>query len=295
MPAPSPKKISDFKPVLTTLAQTSHFEVKFSGLKPKLMGHLSARGVFSSFVSSDITLLCHSASLPGSSYATADIVGDYMGVAESMPHTRTFTPIDLSFYVDRSYKAIKFFEHWMEFMHDASSASRLSDYTHFRMQYPEEYKCNSMKIVKFDRDSNRYIEYNFKGLYPKTINAMPVSYDSSEILKVGVSFNYERYVCGSVDSKSINNGTSNNLQSVLGSVGKALSGKGSLSASTQKTGTDKSSPVIGFTGTNEPLILNGGVYNNNLTGYGDTKLSTSPLSSISGSSISGSGSNIINK
>lgn len=294
MPAPSPKKISDFKPVLTTLAQTSHFEVKFSGLKSKLMGHLSARGVFSSFVSSDITLLCHSASLPGSSYATADIVGDYMGVAESMPHTRTFTPIDLSFYVDRSYKAIKFFEHWMEFMHDASSASRLSDYTHFRMQYPEEYKCNSMKIVKFDRDYNRYIEYNFKGLYPKTINAMPVSYDSSEILKVGVSFNYERYVCGSVDSKSINDGTSNNLTDALGSAGNILSGKGNVSS--QNTGTDKSSATIAFTGTNEPLILNSTAYNTKFPNYSDTKLSSSPFN-VSSSYVSsgGGGSNIVNK
>lgn len=210
MPAPSPKKISDFKPLLTNLAQTAQYEVTFSGLAKGLKDYLYARGIFQ-FNYSEIGLLCHSASLPGSSFATADVYGDYMGLTESIAHTRTFIPIDLSFYVDKSYNSIKFFEHWMEYMHDASSASRLQPRPHFRMKYQSEYKCDSTKIVKFERDYNRYIEYNFYGLYPKTMNATAVSYEKSDLLKIGVTFSYDYYVSGKVDSKSVSNGTSNNL------------------------------------------------------------------------------------
>ena len=39
-----------------------------------------------------------------------------MGVTENMVHSRIYTPIQLEFYVDNEYKALKFLEHWMEFI-----------------------------------------------------------------------------------------------------------------------------------------------------------------------------------
>jgi hypothetical protein len=210
VPAPRPRKISEFKPLFSRLAQTSHYQVVFGGLSGPLRSYLLQRGIDSRFINESVGLLCNSASLPGSSFATSDIVGNYTGVSEKMAHTRTFVQLDLEFYVDHSYRTLKFLEHWMEFISSGSFEQPYQEGYYFRMRYPEQYKCNSTKILKFDRDYNRYIEYTFYGLFPMALNSTAVSYESSGILKASASFNYERYVCGKTYSIDIARGEDNN-------------------------------------------------------------------------------------
>jgi len=207
---PRPKKISELKPIVAKLAQTSHYEVTFGGLNGKLSDHLQERGVDTSFITRSAGLLCSSASIPGSSLATADINGNYMGVQEKMAHSRIFTEIQLEFYVDSDYRMIKFLEHWMEFITDGSGKDQTERRYFYRMRYPDQYKCDKTKIVKFDRDFKREIEYTFIGLFPKNLTSVPVSYDSSNILKVSASFEYERYIAGKSTSKSAKDGSSGN-------------------------------------------------------------------------------------
>ena len=86
-------------------------------------------------------LRCSSASIPGSSLATASIAGNYMGVQEKMVHSRIFTEMSLEFYVDRDYKIIKLFEYWMDYITNGSESGnvRKSDAGYFyRMKYPRE-------------------------------------------------------------------------------------------------------------------------------------------------------------
>ena len=45
------------------------------------------------------------------------------------------------------------------------------------MRYPNEYKCDETRIIKFERDYNRYIEYRFFGLFPIALNSTSVSYE----------------------------------------------------------------------------------------------------------------------
>ena len=207
MPRPLPKKISQIKPTISQVATSSHFLVEFGGLNSQLSKHLKERGMDSRYITDTIGLLCCRASLPGSGFARADIVGKYQGVAEKFAHTRTFVQIDMDFYVDTGYKSLKFLEHWMEFMGSASEtdinigADPLVDGFHFRMRYPNEYKCDETRIIKFERDYKRYIEYRFFGLFPISLNATPVSYEGSQILKATASFHYDRYYSG--QSRSI--------------------------------------------------------------------------------------------
>ena len=42
---PRPKKISDIKPILTNVAQTSHYQVQFGGLPADLMRYLNTRDI----------------------------------------------------------------------------------------------------------------------------------------------------------------------------------------------------------------------------------------------------------
>ena len=70
-----PRKISDFKPTLSKLALTSHYQVIFGGLSSPLRRHLDSRGVGFRFIGQTAGLLCSNAVLPGSSSATFNVDG----------------------------------------------------------------------------------------------------------------------------------------------------------------------------------------------------------------------------
>ncbi len=216
---PKIRRISDIKPLITNLAQTSHYEVKFGGLPEKLSNYLLERGVDPFFINEDFGLLCSSATLPTSSFATSVISGNYMGIQEKIAHSRIYQEISLDFYVDSSYKSLKFIEHWMEFIASGSHnpidgisppISQNQDAYFIRMQYPQYYKSDQTRIIKFDRDYNREIEYTFRGLFPLNLTSIPVSYSNSDVLKVSALFQFERYIIGSTFSLFENQYRSNN-------------------------------------------------------------------------------------
>jgi len=211
VPAPIPKKISQILPKFQNVAQTSHYLVKF-GLPSVggLRGHLQDKGIDVRFSGDDIGLLCSSAVLPGSSMATVAVTGEYQGLVEMIPHTRNFTRIKLEFYVDNRYKSLKFLEHWMEFITDGSSAGSIDDAYHFKLHYPEHYRSDSTKIIKFEKNYRQFLEYNFRGLYPINLQSTKVTYKNSQVLKAVCEFAYERYICGEASSASEAAGTDKN-------------------------------------------------------------------------------------
>jgi hypothetical protein len=99
-----PRRISDIKPLLTNLAQTSHYEVQFGMLPPELMFYLSRRGINPRFIAESAGLLCYSAVLPTTSLGSFTIDGNYMGVQEKFAHSRIYSEITLDFYL----KGLKF-------------------------------------------------------------------------------------------------------------------------------------------------------------------------------------------
>ena len=175
-----------------------------------LRQHLNVRGVDYRFIGETAGLLCSNVSLPGSSNATADIDGHFMGVVEKMATARLFTEIQAEFLVDSDYKTVKFFEHWIEYMASGSGEDQAGDGYYIRMMYPEEYKSNQTKIIKFDRDYNAEIEYTFYGLFPKALNDIGVSYDQTDALRLSVTFSIDRYICGRNSSFSLYRGNSGN-------------------------------------------------------------------------------------
>ena len=207
-----PRRISDFKPTLTNLAQTSHYQLIFGGLPLGLRQHLNVRDVDYRFITETSGLLCNRAVLPGAAMATADIRGNYTGVVERMAHTKVFTDINLEFYVDSEYKSLKFFEHWLEFIANGSGEDQSRKDYYFRMEYPDDYKTYQTKIIKFDRDYNEEMIYNFYGLFPKSINSTPVKYEGSEALKANVLFTFDRYSAGKYSSYDRYRGRYNNLK-----------------------------------------------------------------------------------
>ena len=251
-----PRRISDFKPTFTNLAQTSHYQVYFAGLPLLLRQHLKVRGVDNRFITETSGLLCNSAVLPGSRLATADIIGNHMGVSEKMAHSRIYTQIQLEFYVDNEYKTMKFLEHWMEFIANGSTdrINRQSNKDYYvRMEYPNSYKCDETKIVKFDRDYNEEIEYKFIGLFPIDLSSTQVRYEESQVLKATATFSFDRYLMGKYDSYSVSRGSSGNRNPEFVSQQAEFEASLERNATTPIPGTSREG--LSGTGTARELLL----------------------------------------
>ena len=217
MPAPRPRGISDIMPKLQNVAQTSQFLVKFVLPRGDCRRFLRQKGINDRFIADNVGLLCSDAVLPGSAMATLNTAGDYQGVIERFAHTRNFTQINFDFYVDNEYKSLKFLEHWMEFISSGSISDPSSDTYHFKMKYPDEYKSNDTRVVKFERNHFQFLEYRFIGMFPLSLNSTRVSYQNSQVLKATATFSFDRYICGETSSLAralgidLNNQASRNI------------------------------------------------------------------------------------
>ena len=139
--------------------------------------------------------------------ASFNAIGDYQGVVERFAHTRNYTQITLEFYVDNLYKSLKFLEHWMEYISGANPEDVNSTETyHFKMRYPELYKSNETRIVKFEKNYRQFLEYKFIGLFPLSLNSTRVAYQNSQVLKATCSFSYDRYICGQSTTAAVDKG-----------------------------------------------------------------------------------------
>ena len=188
---PSVRSVSNIKANLLRPATTSHFEVEI----PIINALSKWRGIGKQ---DKIELMCSEAVLPGSNLATFEINNDRTGVTEKHVHRRIFDDrIDLTFYVDAGlYQPIKFFEDWMAYItNNGAGDNDLIDKSYdYRMRYPDDYiKDQGLIVRKFEKDHQNILEYEFVRVFPLAINSMPVSYDTSSLLKCTVSMSYIRY------------------------------------------------------------------------------------------------------
>ena len=194
-----PYNLSVAKNLIGPLAQTNHFQVTFSSLRPSVEAYLRDYlkvDDIRNFLSRRAGILCDSASLPTTAYATAEVRDNFMGVPQQYAHTRIYTDLDFSFYVDEDYNLLKIFEGWMEYISSGANTSTLQDDRAYfrRMRYPDSYKCDTMYINKFEKNFKKTMRYRFVNVFPKAMSAVPVAYGPADILKVNVSFNFDRYI-----------------------------------------------------------------------------------------------------
>ena len=152
-----------------------------------------------------LSFSCANATLPSSTYATGEVKDNFQGVTEEFAHTRINTDIDFSFYVDRDYKVLMFFEAWMNFISGGNSyeLKEPSIYDeqpayYRRFQYPKHYKnFSGFSITKFEKNYGvngaQKITYQLINAFPKNLTTTSLQYGEAEIMKVTVSMNYDRY------------------------------------------------------------------------------------------------------
>ena len=217
-PSKSPLKVWEIKSILLRPAFTSMFRCKFDP-PPDVVNWMKEKesagiGVDPAASKETIELMCCEASLPGSTMSTIDINDDRTGVTERHAYRRMYDDrADFSFYVDRNYDILMFFESWMSYIANEQIADGVETTNYsYRFNYPSKYQTRNLSITKFEKDSEssvsgdknekrKSLEYRFIDAFPVSINSIPVSYETSTILKVTVSFSYKRFVLKRVDEK----------------------------------------------------------------------------------------------
>ena len=194
---------------INKLSLTNEYQVIISGITGALKEYLARfYSVDNNYLNGAIGIMCSEATLPSSSFATAEVKDNFQGINQQFAHTRMYLDSDFTFYVDRKYNVLKFFEGWMDYISGDNIETRInktdSQNYYRRFNYPMQsnetvgYKCGSLTISKFDRNFEHQLSYEFINAFPKAMTSIPVSYGDADILKVTVQFAYDRYVMGSL-------------------------------------------------------------------------------------------------
>jgi len=167
-----------------------------------------------------INMFCDEAQLPNISAATGQINGRYLGEGTiNYPHTRMVSDFSLSWMCDANMIPFKFLNAWHGFIfgetmfQETATSSLLRDVKSFtiprainrvnRLRYPSEYQT-SLRISKTERGKNApngrvSLVCLLENVYPYSVDAVPLSYGSSQIAKVSANFYYTRHTYYNVD------------------------------------------------------------------------------------------------
>ena len=200
--------VSSLKSKLLQPSLTSHYEVYIQA-SPEVDAVLSQTVSGPNLrVTGDkrddrLTVPCTEASLPGSRVATHELKDDYTGVTQKHAYRRLYDDsANFTFYVDaEEYYVIRYFEGWLSWIHQENFSGPdrqvfRQNFNH-RMAFPRSYYAAELTITKFERDYNTEsgkLVYQFRDAFPIGISAMPMSYDSSQLMKCTVEFQFSRYI-----------------------------------------------------------------------------------------------------
>lgn len=160
--------------------------------------------------------LCDEAQLPNIQSATGQVTGVVLGEgAVSYPHTKLYSDFSLGWMSDANMTPLKFLTAWYDYIYGEGTSldSVISDKTlnleslkskranpidrTTRLKFPSEYLCD-VKITKTERgrsapNSRAPISYLLQDCYPYSIDAVPLSYGTSQITKVTANFYYRKH------------------------------------------------------------------------------------------------------
>ena len=220
------------------MALSTGYVVKFT-LAPDLQKYIDSMEL-------DIDLyegFCDEANLPPSQAATAQITGRYLGEgAVSYPHTKMYTDVSLSWMCDANMEPYKFAQGWWQYifgehndagdLHDkdtyypsynnvttllsTGNAEKLTN-RETRLRYPEQY-MSQIVIAKAekgggsptDRMSTAHV---LQDAYPYSVDSIPLSFGSSQLVKVTANFYYSKHYVRYNNLKQVSNAVGNQLLS----------------------------------------------------------------------------------
>lgn len=176
-----------------------------------------------------INLFCDEAQLPSLQFATGNVNGRYTGRGNNFyPHTKLITDFSLSWMLDANLSPYKFLVTWFNFIrgggtplertnndsvptinelfHLKDSSNFSTQNRSYRMAYPKDYQAK-LRIAKTERGANAAngrspLVWAFTGVYPYSIDAVPLSYGSSQVTRVTANFYYDTITSSFADIRN---------------------------------------------------------------------------------------------
>ena len=160
-----------------------------------------------------VDMLCDEAQLPNVQSGVSQVNNRYLGEGPVYyPHTRIYTDISLGFLLDADLTALKFFTAWFDSIYgeeidapqtydgsfeaalsaQARSATRIN-----RLKFSDQYR-STLRIIKTESGASTShdrapITYIMEKCYPYSIDAVPLSYGTSQVARCTVNFYYARH------------------------------------------------------------------------------------------------------
>ena len=123
---------------------------------------------------------CFQAQLPGNTIATTDKDIGFRSVA----YQTVYSDIILGFYCDEKMKALKYWQHWIEKIHNRTTN---------QWAYHDDY-VSEINIVPINRSDHNVATWTLHDAYPKQVDPIQLDYGTNDsVMTVNVTITYRNF------------------------------------------------------------------------------------------------------
>ena len=142
--------------------------------------HIEPKNNINSHLLRRLNINCFSATIPDVSFATYDRDADDTAIA----YTRLFGDFTLGFYCHQDMKEYKIMQDWTKLIVNPKKRCWVGFY--------DDYVADII-VYTLDRQQKKSMTTTIWEAYPKSISAISLAYDASDIIKINVTFMYAGY------------------------------------------------------------------------------------------------------
>lgn len=145
-------------------------------------------------------IFCDEVSLPGYQSGTGQVSRLTGDTQVYYPTTPIYNDIQLSFMCDAYMTPLHKLNTWMRYIFDDENSSDDGVERGTRLRYPDQYQAK-IKIHKTERSAFNdngatSVVYTLHDAWPYSIDSTPLSYGSSQLVKITANFYYRRWTIG---------------------------------------------------------------------------------------------------
>lgn len=145
-----------------------------------------------------IQFMADTAQLPGLTFQTNDVKNMGYGPTFKLPHTPTYTDVDLTVMLDNNGTILKFFHLWMQNIININpdGSPGTSGYNGAKMyavQYPSNY-VTTVTITLYNAESEEIVVYTLNDAYPLRIGQPGLDWSATNtVLRLPVTFTFRTW------------------------------------------------------------------------------------------------------
>lgn len=150
---------------------------------------------FAGGLDAELVLRADTASIPGRTNQTIDDARDTSGPIRKLGYTPIYAPVDITFICDEKLDVKEKMESWVDLItgnHRVAPNGELNDTKVFNPGYYNDY-IGTIQILKLNETGQQVMETTLIEAYPLSVSPLTLSWASTELQKLSVSFSYRYY------------------------------------------------------------------------------------------------------